>query len=598
MKKNPSLKTRSTAPFLQAIFSLRSTNRNLWLGLAILALGAFGNSVQAAVWLSDSILNLSSYAADAALNTTTSPNLITSRPTYTVITANSVKKIRAYKPAGTGVDYASTITTASHGRATFKLSTVALNTTDRSVGYLSFKIAPNSSMVNVFESNIPNSSNLEIGLGTTGTDEISGNLNFFFSGKFYYNPNGAVPTFRFYHSGVTLVSSAYTSLNSGENTVKIWYNKSGSLVSYTPPGLGAVLTNLNPNSFVAYVNDTIAPGFTPAGVTVTSFTAATTLPTGTTGTGLLTVGKLGLVHGATKNTYDFVVNDIFVADSAPLAIVSSATASASVGTAFNYTISTTATSGTRTFGIDPATPLPANLTLNTTTGQITGAPTTVGTYPITLTATDGTTSATTTLTITVTAAATVYRWNNLGNDWSSAGSWDNGGTAPATSALIDTAAFGSDGSGATSVNVGSGNTIKGIVFSNNAYAYTWTGTDIKVLSSGAITNSSSVAQTFGNKIINSSGNATWSSAANGSMVFNGGIDLSDSSTNNTLTFAGAGNATVGGAIANGGGSTAGAVTFTSTGTNLLSGGNMYGGLTTMNAAGGGLWPMELQAVPP
>ena len=80
-----------------------------------------------------------------------------------------------------------------------------------------------------------------------------------------------------------------------------------------------------------------------------------------------------------------------------------------------------------------------------------------------------------------------------------------------------------------------------------------------------------------------SGNATWSSAASGSMVFNGGIDLSDSSTNNTLTFGGAGNVTVGGAIANGGTSTGSAVTFTSTGTNLLSGNNTYGGATTISS---------------
>jgi len=190
----------------------------------------------------------------------------------------------------------------------------------------------------------------------------------------------------------------------------------------------------------------------------------------------------------------------------------------------------------------------------------------------------------------VTAAATVYRWNNLGTDWSSAGSWDNGGTAPATSALLDTAQFENLGSSATSVNVGNGKTIKGIVFNTGAFAYTWEGTDITVLSSGAITNDSTATQTFNNKVINDGGNASWSSSfAGGAMVFSGGIDLNSSGdTSRILTFTGAGNTTVSSVIANGGSATAGAVTVTGTGATVLSGANTYDGPTTMSAAGGTL----------
>jgi autotransporter-associated beta strand protein len=175
----------------------------------------------------------------------------------------------------------------------------------------------------------------------------------------------------------------------------------------------------------------------------------------------------------------------------------------------------------------------------------------------------------------------VFTWNNTGTAWSSTNSWTNSAVPTAT----DVAAFGSLGSGAE-VNV-AGQTIAGIIFNSGANAYTWSGTDITVVSAGGITNNSTATQTFDNKVINSGGTPIWSSVSGGGMVFNGGIDLttSNSTSGRTLTFAGAGNVTVSGVIANGGNgtgaSTNAAVTFSSTGVNLLSGNNTYGGVTTI-----------------
>jgi hypothetical protein len=78
------------------------------------------------------------------------------------------------------------------------------------------------------------------------------------------------------------------------------------------------------------------------------------------------------------------------------AITSATTASAAVGTAFTYTI--TASNNATSFG---ATGLPDGLSVNSTTGDITGTPTTAGTTNATLTATNsgGTGNATLTLTI-------------------------------------------------------------------------------------------------------------------------------------------------------------------------------------------------------
>lgn len=74
-------------------------------------------------------------------------------------------------------------------------------------------------------------------------------------------------------------------------------------------------------------------------------------------------------------------------------------AGATVGTPFNFTI--TASGSPTSFS---ASPLPAGLAINTSTGAITGSPTTVGTTSVLLGASNSTGSANATLTITVAAA--------------------------------------------------------------------------------------------------------------------------------------------------------------------------------------------------
>ena len=84
------------------------------------------------------------------------------------------------------------------------------------------------------------------------------------------------------------------------------------------------------------------------------------------------------------------------------------TVSGTVGTAITSTTAytTTGIAGTRVFAVSPS--LPAGLSVNTSTGVISGTPTAAAvaaTY--TVTATDGTSSATATVTITVTGTATI-----------------------------------------------------------------------------------------------------------------------------------------------------------------------------------------------
>ncbi len=86
--------------------------------------------------------------------------------------------------------------------------------------------------------------------------------------------------------------------------------------------------------------------------------------------------------------------------SAPV-ITSPSTASGSVGTAFSYGIA--ATNTPTSFN---ATGLPPGLAVNTTTGLISGTPTTSGTYSVAVSATNGSGTGSLTVTITITPAST------------------------------------------------------------------------------------------------------------------------------------------------------------------------------------------------
>lgn len=99
----------------------------------------------------------------------------------------------------------------------------------------------------------------------------------------------------------------------------------------------------------------------------------------------------------------------FSASSTPdITITSSTSATGAIGSAFSYTISTSGTATSYS-----ASGLPAGLTINTTTGVISGTPSNTGTYIIVISATNSTGTSTATLTVTIGTNPTVllHYWN-------------------------------------------------------------------------------------------------------------------------------------------------------------------------------------------
>ena len=634
----------------KAIFkfnSLKSVRPVAWLSLAILAVGAFGNSVQAQ-WLNETFEQYAVTSPESQPTVGSSPFLQLSSVATTVINSAVGKQLRYSKLTATA--------TGNQLQYSFSLN----NGTDRPKGYYSFKITQNT-----VPSPLVASSDFFIRLGSNDNTVMNSANTAYIDVRF----RAGTPCTFSVRSGANTQSVITSVSATAQHTVQVWYNSEATGMSYTDPSGNS--QTLAANSYVCYVNRVLANP-TAAGSTMLS----SVTPAGATAT-LSSIGKIAF-GTSSSSAVDFLVDDIYAADSAPVSevgITSATTATAQAGYPFSYTIrssgvtspsysasplpsglsvdsstgvisgalATTATSTTigltangtggpatanlaltvtpaatvvpsitsaatasgnltRAFSYQittattspSSTPtsyaiatgtLPAGLALNTTTGAITGTPTELtpdGGTQITYTATNpfGTSNAQT-LTITINPAP-VFTWNNTGTAWTTGTSWTNG-VAPANSATTDIAAFGNLGASATSVDVGTGRSIGGIVFNSGAYAYTWTGTDITVGGTSGITNNSTAIQTFGNKILNTGANPTWTSVSGGAMVFSGGIDLGTTAVNRTVTFAGAGNVTVSGTIANGGTATAGNVTFSSTGTNLLSGNNTYGGATTINA---------------
>src|SRR5438477_122300 len=132
----------------------------------------------------------------------------------------------------------------------------------------------------------------------------------------------------------------------------------------------------------------------PAGLTVNTSTGLISGTPTTAGTYTVTISATN-AGGTGSATLTLTIKP------APPVITRSLTATGQVGVAFSYTITATNSPTSYNATVLPAGVLPAGLSVNTSTGVISGTPTTAGTYNVTISATNagGTGSATLTLTI-------------------------------------------------------------------------------------------------------------------------------------------------------------------------------------------------------
>jgi autotransporter-associated beta strand protein len=276
MKKNPSLKTRSTAPFLQAIFSLPSTHRNLFLGLAIFAVGAFGNSVQAQ-WVNESFSTLTAGVA----------------PTVALpLSANGDGFAKGVSPSG-GALQIQYLGTTNGCETRWSLSTTNFST-PRTSGYIAFKILQNAN-TNVAATNYCN-----FRVGPADSSSLGTSANNWLELRFVQAASSNLKISC--AGGANLATGTISS--SAQVPIQIWYNQSGSTTNYTRPDTG-VSTSLASGTFAVFANSVaiLAPGTFPAGITATA--AVTTA-----------IGKFAFIVSSTQKA-DFTIDDVYAADSAP-----------------------------------------------------------------------------------------------------------------------------------------------------------------------------------------------------------------------------------------------------------------------------------------
>ena len=346
----------------KAIFkciSIKSIRPTACLALAFLA---FGSSVQAQ-WVNE---NFSTLAAGFA-------------PTLTLpLSKNGDGFALGVSPSGGALQISANLP-ASGSETRWTLSDATFST-PRTSGYIAFKILQN------VNAGVGTSNYMNFRLGPADSSSLGTSANNWLELRFV---QAATSNLKISCAGGT--TQATTTISStAQVPIQIWYNQSGSAINYTRPDTGAS-TSLASGTFAVFANNVamLAPGAFPANIE--GALAVTTA-----------VGKMAFIIGSTQKA-DFTVDDIYAATTPPssgVAITSPTTATAQAGYPFTYTITS---SGVTTPSYS-ASPLPSGLSVNSSTGVISGTlATTATSTTIGLTATGAGGPATANLALTITA---------------------------------------------------------------------------------------------------------------------------------------------------------------------------------------------------
>lgn len=303
----------------------------------------------------------------------------------------SVYSTLTYSPTDLGFGVNRFYTTGSINPAWQSVSFAAID--DRAITAGSFTVNPTaSSALPIVLTVVP---------GSTGAASISGPVG----GVFTVTPTApGLITLQASQAGATApIPYAYNMLRQ----------------SFTATGTATLAITTQPTSQTAVAGNTATFSVVASGTTALSYqwrragANITVNPSATT-------SELSLVNVQASDaaSYDVVVTNasgsivsdavlLTLTTAAPVITNSPLTRAGTVGTAFNFTITATNAPASYT-----ASPLPAGLVLNTTTGAITGTPTTVGTTAVLLGATNATGTGNATLTITVAAAGVAPNINN------------------------------------------------------------------------------------------------------------------------------------------------------------------------------------------
>jgi len=284
--------------------STKSVRPFAWLAIGILAVGAFGNSVQAQAWVDEKFNSLA-----AASPLTTGGNLVFVGSTGFATGAPGGGALRILK------------TTGSATSVRWALSDNPLYSTPRPSGYITFKIQQTPGVAPL------TTSYMTFRVGANDANNLNGQLNGWFEARFYNMPFVASPATATANlmvypgqngAGGTGAKTGNYSINNGSSPVKIevWYNNTAAPINYIRPDTRATVA-LAAKTFVLYAADVLitpsANGTSFGTSTVNTIDAIATPPTPAVTAN--TIGKFGFVVGSSQ-TSDFIIDDIYAADSA------------------------------------------------------------------------------------------------------------------------------------------------------------------------------------------------------------------------------------------------------------------------------------------